>query len=40
MVYDSKDLSPYHKDIEPSTYDLDVLPYYIPKSQEDNILVF
>lgn len=40
IVYDSKDPSPYHKDIEPSSYELDVLPYYIPKSQEDNILVF
>jgi hypothetical protein len=33
VIYDSKDPSPYNKDIDPSSLDLDVLPYYIPKSK-------
>lgn len=40
IVYDSKDPSPYTKDMDPSTHDIDVLPYYLPKSKDDSILVF
>ena len=40
IVYDSKDSSPYTKDIDPSTHELDMLPYYLPKNKEDNILIF
>ena len=40
IVYDSKEASPYTKDLDPNSYGLDVLPYYIPKSKDDTILVF
>lgn len=40
IVYDCKEPSPYTKDVEPGLYEMDVLPYYIPKSKDDNILVF
>ena len=40
IVYDSKDPSPYTKDVDPSSYEIDMLPFYIPKNKEDTILVF
>ena len=33
IVYDCKESSPYTKDIDPSAYNLDVMPYYLPKSK-------
>lgn len=40
MVYEAREVSPYTKDLDPSSYGLDILPYYIPKNKEDTILVF
>ena len=40
IVYDSKESSPYTKDMDPSGFDMDVLPYYLPKSKDDTVLVF
>lgn len=40
IVYDSKEASPYTKDLDANSFGMDVLPYYLPKSKEDNILVF
>ncbi|KAL4508114.1 hypothetical protein ABPG72_021487 [Tetrahymena utriculariae] len=40
VVYDCVDQSLYTKDLEPSKYGMDVLPFYIPQSQDDITLVF
>jgi hypothetical protein len=40
IVYDSKEPSPYTKEIDPANHSVDVLPYYLPKNKEDTVLVF
>ncbi|CAD8070138.1 unnamed protein product [Paramecium sonneborni] len=40
VVFDCADPSPFTKDIDPATYGLEVLPYYLPQSKEDSTLVF
>ncbi len=47
MVYDCKDPSPFTEvtvgvmqGVEPSSLGLDILPYYIPQSRDDALLVF
>jgi hypothetical protein len=40
IVYDSVDTSPFTKDLEPKSYGLDVLPYYLPLSKDDTTLIF
>lgn len=40
IVYDSKEVSPYHADLQQSGLNLDVYPYYIPKSKNDKTLIF
>ena len=40
VVYDCVDPSLFVKDIDPASVGVDVLPFYIPQSQEDITLVF
>jgi hypothetical protein len=40
IVYDSKDPSPYTKDLDPSTFAVDMLPFYLPRDHDDTTLVF
>jgi hypothetical protein len=40
IVYDSKEASPHHTDIHQFGLNLDIYPYYIPKSKTDKTLIF
>lgn len=40
VVYDSITPSFYHKQIDQKDYNLDILPFYIPKSIDDDTLIF
>ena len=40
VVYDSVTESFYHKQIDTKQYNLDILPFYIPKSSDDDTLIF
>ena len=40
LVFDSSDSSIYTSHLSPKDYDLDILPYYLPTSQEDTTLIF
>jgi len=40
VVYDSVTESFYHKQIDTKQYNLDILPFYIPKSNDDDTLIF
>jgi hypothetical protein len=40
IVYDAKDPSPYTKEIDPATFGMDAIPYYLPRDRDDSTLVF
>jgi hypothetical protein len=40
IVYDLQDTPAQTKDLDPKTYDVEILPYYLPASENDTTLVF
>ena len=40
IVYDLQDTPAQTKDIDPKTYNVEILPYYLPTSENDTTLVF
>jgi hypothetical protein len=40
IVYDIKEPAPQTSDLDPKDYNVDILPYYLPKSSSDTTLVF
>lgn len=40
IIYDTNDIPPLTKDMNPKDYEVDVLPYFIPQSESDTTLVF
>ncbi len=40
LVFDSSDQSIYTSHLNPKEYDMDILPYYLPTSPDDNTLIF